>query len=539
MKKYFLVCFECHAGIFLNFPTILKAQDVLFIRETRDWLTTAVVYPTFSIDLDDLLKLGLFERCPMEVYNLAKGVGNAIAYMHDMGFWHRDIKPKNIGYFVLDSQNIVPKVFDFDHGKNSEKNNSIWYGTLGRMPREWQVAFDTGNALSLKESYRIDIWQYSLIMAEVMMDKNYFIFTMNQAFPSQNFGELITLNMLNNKYRNTDILHFIKKALCVKQSMRFGSVRATQGNLLEILERYNFEVESREHRDMKEQILLSNRVPQLPLPPPPKYKASIFDNYSVLEKGCTTRIPANIIDPIENVYIMEDIVLNRTEIFREVNLDAEFFGQDNLKIQIKPLKIENILTSEFTLRIGLRINDTTASIDLNAKWERDGSDNRTLTGIKELVGDNIMVRESRDIIIRLCPWKSITGISPERHYYLRGQLKVNEEKILNQIGFHIFVKVFGDEGRIWKLHLNIAEMELIGPKNKLLSFKKSKRNGMCKYSIDFTKYDICMNQNLTMAKISSRLCRLIGISPRSAYFKVCEKKQQSVPPFQDRDDNIM
>ncbi|GMT15906.1 hypothetical protein PFISCL1PPCAC_7203, partial [Pristionchus fissidentatus] len=84
---------------------------VLFIGFTQLDLGQAIIMEFINENLREHLDLNRLDK--RQFVQIAGGVSKGIAYVHEMGFVHKDVKSANILVRVISSAEVIPQICDF------------------------------------------------------------------------------------------------------------------------------------------------------------------------------------------------------------------------------------------------------------------------------------------------------------------------------------------------------------------------------------------------------------------------------------------
>lgn len=135
---------------------------------------------------------------------------NALSYMREKGYIHRDIKPMNILLSKIDNR-LVVKLADFGLARYYKENDNILLNTVCGTPLYMAPELFS----SYEYNYKADLWSYGIVMYEILFKKHPLVsITLTQLF---NDIKSKTIDF-NENYNYTALCFNLLKALLIKDS---------------------------------------------------------------------------------------------------------------------------------------------------------------------------------------------------------------------------------------------------------------------------------------------------------------------------------
>jgi serine/threonine-protein kinase len=223
---------EAQAAAMLKHPNVCAVSDVGI---TDDGAPYMILEYLDGQSLADILK----ERgtlAPQELYRYLGPIMTAVAFAHDQGVVHRDLKPDNI-FVSRQGSDIVPKVLDFGIAKlsieqSSGKQTTAPIGTVLYMSPEQAMVKDIGPWC--------DVWSMGVIMYEALSGRFPFDFP-----PDAGIVQMISIVIGQKPVPLTRIglqlpaqlLDVVDKALSVDPRARYRHMRELDAAFRKTLDR--------------------------------------------------------------------------------------------------------------------------------------------------------------------------------------------------------------------------------------------------------------------------------------------------------------
>jgi serine/threonine protein kinase len=185
----------------LTHPSIVRLYDVGQVSTHAGAIPYVVLELLSGLPLDQEIAARARERRPFDLHEIValfEPVLEAIAFAHQQGVSHRDMKPSNVMLVTSPTGKRSAKVLDFGTARAASQDVSL--GTTGFTPRyaspeQWDPNYGTTGPAS-------DLFSLGLVLAEVC--------TLEPAFPGSAPGQILAAilnpqNVISIRHRRPDL----------------------------------------------------------------------------------------------------------------------------------------------------------------------------------------------------------------------------------------------------------------------------------------------------------------------------------------------